>query len=38
MPIVVKRFRKYFLREDGSPVPTMEETFTNPDLLGTIKL
>jgi hypothetical protein len=25
MPIVQKRYRKYFLRQDGSPVPMMEE-------------
>jgi len=39
MPIVMKRFRKYFLKQDGSPVPMMEDQgATNNDLLGTIKL
>lgn len=35
----MKRFRKYFLKQDGSPLPIMEELGnTNADLLGTIKL
>ena len=41
MPIVMKRYRKYFLRQDGSPVSIMEQdeqTGANTDLLRTIKL
>lgn len=38
MPIVMKRYRKYFTRQDGSPVPMMQEQPQHTDLLNTIKL
>jgi NIMA (never in mitosis gene a)-related kinase len=40
LPFVVKRYRKYFLKEDGSPVQIMarELEVQNTDLLRTIKL
>jgi NIMA (never in mitosis gene a)-related kinase len=40
MPIVMKRYRKYFCKQDGSPMPIMEldENAVNVDLLRTIKL
>jgi hypothetical protein len=38
MPIVMKRYRKYFTNQDGSPVPIMQEHPQRTDLLNTIKL